>query len=72
MQLSLTDLEQAINFWRARRPSTGEEHALSKEVATLATVYALMIYEGENMWPLERIDAATLHLIEAWREQREA
>lgn len=72
MQLSLTDLEQAINFWRARRPSTGEEHALSTEVAALATVYALMIYEGENMRPLERIDAATLHLIEAWREQREA
>ena len=37
MDITLTDLEQAINHWRALRPSRGEERALSSEVNALAT-----------------------------------
>ena len=41
MNLTMPDLEQAINYWRARHPSQGEERALSSEVNALASVYAL-------------------------------
>ncbi|RYE71107.1 MAG: DUF3717 domain-containing protein, partial [Oxalobacteraceae bacterium] len=29
--ITLSDLEQAINYWRGLRPSRGEERALSPE-----------------------------------------
>lgn len=70
MDISLTELEQAINFWRARRPSSGEEHALSPEVDTLATTYALMIYHRSNSIALDALDAPTRQLLEAWRGQQ--
>jgi hypothetical protein len=44
MNLSLTELEAAINWWREQRPTQGNEHALSAEVSVLARVYALMIF----------------------------
>ena len=68
--LTLTELEQAINYWRGLQPSHGEECALSPEVNALAEVYALMIYERLRMLPTERITPAALSLIEAWRMQR--
>jgi hypothetical protein len=67
MELTLTDLEQAINYWRKLRPSTGEERALSSEVNTLANVYALMIYQQVKSLPLESIDSAALQLLQDWR-----
>ncbi len=68
MELTLNDLEQAINHWRRLRPSTGDEHALSAEVNTLATVYALMIFEQMRSCPLDAIDPAARTLIDAWRQ----
>lgn len=47
MELSVQELEAAINYWRDRRPARGNEYALSPEVNLLATVYAMMIYRGE-------------------------
>jgi len=41
--LTLTELESAINFWRQRSPSVGEELRLCSEASSLATPYALMI-----------------------------
>lgn len=70
MDLTLSELEQAINFWRGRRPSTGEERRLSPEVDKLATVYALMIHERANAWPLERLDAAARELFDSWKAQQ--
>lgn len=70
MDLSLSDLEQAINYWRALRPASGEERTLSPEVDRLATLYALMIYEGMNSCPAQRVDEATRGLIESWRAQQ--
>jgi hypothetical protein len=67
MDISLTELEDAINFWRARRPSTGEEHALSPEVNALATIYALMIFNRSKSLPLDTLDASARQLIEAWQ-----
>ncbi|HVL76147.1 MAG TPA: DUF3717 domain-containing protein [Noviherbaspirillum sp.] len=67
MELTLADLEDAINYWRALRPSTGEERALSPEVNALATLYALMIYEQTRSVPLSGLDPVQAQLIEAWR-----
>lgn len=67
MELTLTELEQAINYWRGLRPSTGEERALSSEVNTLANVYALMIYSHAKSVPLDTLDSASLQLLQDWR-----
>ena len=68
--ITLSDLEQAINYWRGLRPSRGDERALSPEVNQLAEVYALMIYERLRSVPKARVDGSALGLIDAWREQR--
>ncbi len=51
MDISLTDLEEAINYWRRQRPATGEECALSPEVNKLAGICALMIFERVSVHP---------------------
>ena len=68
--ITLSDLEQAINYWRGLRPSRGEERALSPEVNQLAEVYALMIYERLRSLPRTRVDSGALGLIDSWREKR--
>ncbi len=65
----MTELEQAINYWRGLRPSTGEEHALSSEVNTLAHLYALMIFQHIKTLPLTELDASSLALLESWRKR---
>lgn len=70
MDISLAELEQAINYWRARKPSTGEECTLSAEVNTLAKVYALMIYHRTAHLAADALDAATRQLIETCRDQK--
>lgn len=68
MEITLSELEQAINHWRSRRPSTGEEHALSAEVNALAKIYALMIFHQHKTVSLETIDPASRQLIETWQQ----
>jgi hypothetical protein len=68
--ITLSELEQAINYWRGLRPSRGEERALSPEVNQLAEVYALMIYERLRSVPRERVNGGALSLIDGWRGQR--
>ncbi|MDB5842018.1 MAG: hypothetical protein JWQ23_3970 [Herminiimonas sp.] len=70
MEITLSELEQAINYWRTLRPSSGEERALSPEVNSLASVYALMIFNHFRSIPAEALDPASLALLEAWRQQR--
>lgn len=69
MDISLPELEQAINYWRSLRPSQGEERALSPEVDALATVYAMMIFKQAKSIPMEAIDEMSQQLIESWRKQ---
>jgi len=69
MDITLPELEQAINYWRSLRPSTGEEHALSPEVNSLATVYAMMIFHRTRTVPLDTLPAPVQQLFEAWRKQ---
>lgn len=70
IEITLPELEQAINYWRLLRPSTGEEHALSCEVNILASVYALMIFHRDKSLPVQKINAAALPLLEAWRSKK--
>ena len=67
MDVTLTELEEAINYWRRMRPATGEERALSPEVNALADAYALMIFERSRVLPSSSLSEAALALIEAWR-----
>lgn len=70
MDITLTELEQAINYWRSLRPSTGEEHALSPEVNVLATVYAMMIFNQSRSVSLDTLDSSARQLLETWRQQK--
>ena len=67
MELTLNELEQAINYWRVAKPSTGEEHALSPEVNALANVYAAMIFDRVKGTLLESLQPDCQQLIEQWR-----
>lgn len=69
MEITLTELEGAINYWRLQRPARGEECALSPEVNALADVYALMIFHRIDAQPLAALPAAAQQLVAAWRQQ---
>ncbi len=69
MNISLSELEQAINYWRSVRPSSGDEHTLSPEVNALAQVYALMIFHRQSTVTLAALDALSSLAISQWREQ---
>lgn len=71
MDVTLTELEEAINYWRRMRPSTGEERALSAEVNALADAYALMIFERARSRPLASLGDEARLLIEGWRKSAE-
>ncbi len=48
--IHITDIEAAINWWRARLPhDESPGHALAPEVAALAEVYALLVYYHEEL-----------------------
>jgi hypothetical protein len=72
MEITLTELEDAINYWRVLRPSSGEEHALSREVNALANVYAMMIIERSKSVIVDRIDPMARELLDTWRRERAA
>lgn len=69
MNISLPEIEEAINYWRSQRPAIGEECALSPEVNALATIYALMIFNQVHEVSLTSIDGISQKLIAAWRSQ---
>jgi uncharacterized protein len=59
--LHITDIEAAINYWRARQPSP-DGITLCPELRALAEVYALMIYyrqdeADENSFPAKALTA---------------
>jgi hypothetical protein len=69
MDITLPELEAAINYWRTLRPSLGEERALSPEVNELAKLYALMIFHQHKSISYTTLDQACRQLIDAWRKQ---
>ena len=72
MEITLTELEQAINHWRILQPSRGEERALSAEVNALANVYAQMIFERVRSLPLDGIEPRARQLLDDWLRARNA
>jgi hypothetical protein len=69
MNLSVQELETAINFWRERRPARGNEVALAPEVNILATIYALMIFQRASALDTDTLSADAQQLLARWREQ---
>lgn len=66
--LTLTELESAINFWRQRSPSVGEELRLCAEASSLATPYALMIIERRKQIDLAELSLRAQAAIAAWQD----
>ncbi len=69
MELSVQELEAAINYWRERAPARGNEYALSPEVNLLAPIYALMIFRGAATLDTSILDPGTQQLLQAWHAQ---
>ncbi|HEY3595905.1 MAG TPA: DUF3717 domain-containing protein [Paraburkholderia sp.] len=55
-EITIHELEAAINFWRARSPSTGDELVLCKEASALSKPYAWMIVQRQNVLSQEALD----------------
>ena len=66
--LTLTELESAINFWRQRSPSVGEELRLCPEASSLATPYALMIIERRKDIEIAALSERAQAAISGWHE----
>ncbi len=55
-EITINELEAAINFWRARSPSSGDELSLCKEASALSKPYALMIVQRQAALSSDRLD----------------
>ncbi|MES2887311.1 MAG: DUF3717 domain-containing protein [Pseudomonadota bacterium] len=66
-QIHITDVEAAINWWRARKPSPDGISACA-EVRALATAYALMVYRHEHDWDESLFSADAMDAWLAWYE----
>jgi hypothetical protein len=55
-EITIHELEAAINFWRARSPSSGDELVLCKEASALSKPYALMIVQRQQTLSPDRLD----------------
>ncbi|WP_206999919.1 DUF3717 domain-containing protein [Trinickia mobilis] len=61
--ITINELEAAINFWRARSPSSGEELSLCKEASALSKPYALLIVQRQTTLSEEGLEPIAR---EAW------
>lgn len=66
-EITLTEIESAINFWRRQSPSVGEEMRLCPEAAALANHYALLIISHQRSLPVEALDPEALTAYQAWK-----
>ncbi len=66
---TLAELESAINYWRARSPSVGEELCLCREASALAEPYALMIFNAQREVSSDALAGAARDALKAWEEQ---
>lgn len=62
--ISITELEEAINYWRSQSPSKGDALELCPEVSALSKPYALMILQGAQRLAIDHMDERALI---AWR-----
>lgn len=64
--ISINDPEAAINFWRARSPSSGDELKLCEEASALSKPYALLIVQRESALQLEGLDPKARNAYETY------
>jgi hypothetical protein len=67
MEITLPELERAINYWRHTHPATGEEARLCREASLLATPYAMMIFTRRPRMDHTELDPDTLAAYEGSR-----
>ncbi len=72
MEITLTELEDAINFWRARKPSTSEACVLCMEASALAGPYAAMIMHHLPVLDEAAMSEPARAAVSAWRQARQA
>ena len=65
-QITLPELESAINYWRQQSPSVGEELRLCKEASSLATPYAMMILTKRQSLQISELGETAQKAFEAW------
>ena len=65
--ITLSELEQAINYWRRRLPSTEQEWRLCSQAAALATPYAAMIIGHRLQITLAELSVPERAAYEQWR-----
>ena len=65
-QITLPELESAINYWRQQSPSIGEELRLCKEASSLATPYAMMILSKRQTLQMSELGEIAKMAFEAW------
>ena len=63
--IHITDIEAAINYWRAKHPSP-DGLTLAPELRALAEVYALMVFHHEEMTSETGFPAEALAAWQAW------
>lgn len=63
--IHITDIESAINWWRAQRPSP-DGLTLCPELVALAEVYALMVYYREAECDQDQMPEPALQAWMAW------
>lgn len=68
--ITLTDLESAINFWRQKSPSVGDEMRLCPEASALATPYAYMILKKRQSLAVSDLDPISQDALDQWRAKR--
>jgi len=69
--IPITQLEAAINYWRARSPSHGDEMSLCPQASALSKPYALMIVQRRTALPLDELDPFAREALEAYESLNE-
>jgi hypothetical protein len=65
--VSLTQLEAAINWWKQAHPADAHSCALAPPVAALAKPYALMVWQHQHSMAQEQLSDAAQQALAAWR-----
>jgi hypothetical protein len=68
-EISITELEAAINYWRQTSPSVGEELRLSTQAAALASPYAMLIMTKRESLNVELFEPVAQQAIMHWLER---
>lgn len=64
--LRITDIEQAINYFRDQHPVNNDDPAICDEVRVLADVYAVMIYRHLDEIEFDSLSARQLSAIQSY------